>query len=154
MRLAQSIGELSLRRQTGVLRKGVSSASDVVRGSAKQLAAYDTGALKRSITKKIKVYREGDLVMGFVGPDSRYYENGKPIKREAGETPGEYEGRLKGTGKKRPSRYAHFVEFGVNGIPAQPFIRPAVDNNTALIEKTLGAACKDAIEREFDTLDQ
>ncbi len=154
MKLAQGIRELSLRRQTGVLRKGVSGASDVIRGSAKQLAAYDTGALKRSIAKKIKVYKEGDLVMGFVGPDSRYYENGKPIPREAGETPGEYEDRLKNKGKKRPARYAHLVENGVRGIPAQPFIRPAVDNNIAQIEKRLGEACKEAIEREFDTLDQ
>jgi len=41
--------------------------------------------------------------------------------------------------KKSPNRYAHFVEFGTEHMPAEPFMRPAVDSSggaavTAIIQ--------------------
>lgn len=89
-----------------------------------------TGNLKRSISFKVLLYENKNMVVGIVGPRRR--------------APG------------RPTRYAHLVEFGhmkatprlgrdgktkmVRGgyVPAEPFMRPAVEIARQTIAEVLG----------------
>ena len=177
--MADKLATLDLKGQTGVLKSGMSAATEPVVQAAKQniqnVDAVDTGALKRSMSKRVRSYRDGDLIMGFVGPDVRYYEGGKRIKREKGETRADYAER--NAGKRKPSKYAHLIEFGFysahsTDIPffvgtkrtrrkrkrnfpersfflPRPFLRPAMDSNQGTMTKTLGKATGEAITKEF-----
>lgn len=49
----------------------------------------------------------------------------------------------------RSLRYGTFVELGVRGRPANPFLRNAVDNNQEQINEAITAAVADAVGREI-----
>ena len=77
--------------------------------SAKAACPKDTGALANSLGIIKRRYRRGTILYYILGPRRKVYRNRKT--------------------HEFPSRYAHFVEFGVavRGIPARPFLRPAWD---------------------------
>lgn len=92
---------------------------------AKSLCVRDTGALANSLGIRKRRYRGGRILWYGVGPRRKVYRNPRT---------GAY-----------PSRYAHFVEFGIpaRGIPARPFLRPAFDKAVLTfasgVEKRLNA---------------
>ena len=106
--------------QNRVIRRPLSNALTPISKEAKRLAPVgETGALKRSIGKKVKAYRGG--VWGGVGP----------------RTGGQFT-RIDAKGKSHvPANYAHLVEFGTIKTRAQPFLRPALDKKRVTANQIL-----------------
>ncbi|HUU35196.1 MAG TPA: HK97-gp10 family putative phage morphogenesis protein [Vicinamibacterales bacterium] len=82
------------------------------------------GALKRSIGRKVKTYSATGTVWGGVGPRKEYADD--------------------------PGRRVHWVEFGrpAHGVPAQPFLRPALDTKRGEALGILGTRIRQGIEKE------
>jgi HK97 gp10 family phage protein len=108
-------------------KRFLEEASRVVGGSAKRLAPVDLGGLRGSITSQIK----GDRA--FVGTNveyAPYVEYGTGIFAESG------------GGRKTP--WVYYDEkrkrfYKTCGMEAQPFLRPAIDNNRKKIVKLYAA---------------
>jgi hypothetical protein len=119
-----------------ILGRATKEAIQPIKVAAKRFAkrSEDTGALRASITDKVKVYPQSGKAVGLVGPDRAYYRRGKKVGKL---------GALFWSNK--PANYAHLVEYGhvavapkrgtslrkntarrVGFVPAKPFIRPAV----------------------------
>ena len=94
-----------------ILRVAGRKAMVPVNKRAKQLCPREMGLLKKSIGIKVKTYPTTGTVWVGVGPRiGAQFEGVGP------------------DGKKRvPVRYAHLVERGTRHSPAQPFMRPAMD---------------------------
>lgn len=116
--LTKGLKTLGGKVERKVLRQAVNASATPVLKSAKQHVAEDsedTGALGRSLIKKVQTSKDKQTVTAIVGPS-----------RDAEEIVDEV--------LKRPARYAHLVENGWiddagNHHPAQPFLRPAMDEN-------------------------
>lgn len=125
----------------------VAGSRPIIRAT-RRAAPKDTGALKKSIGRRIKGYRRSMSVIAVIGPRSDFVAH----RRTTG-TARKYEflrgGKAKAIlkvaapGRRRPSKYAHLVEsgtkvrriknwFGRSGVtkwvgrmPASPFLEPA-----------------------------
>lgn len=126
-----------------VFRRGLSSAgrkaTRPVVVSAKAAVAVESGALKKSIGLRTKVYRQTGVMIFVVGPRSGFA--------------GLYQGR-----KRDPRFYAHLVEGGhvvkiraagiVGKVAPKPFLKPALETNASVITATLGSALGAFITKE------
>jgi HK97 gp10 family phage protein len=121
-------------------RVGVKAASKAVREGAKiiQKAAranvpVDTGNLRRSISVKVLNKRRDALeVAAIIGPATGYVSK-----------------RGKNAGKKvGDGFYGFFVEYGTKDTKAQPFMRPAYDENVQAAQQAIVDVIGEAIERE------
>ncbi|MCP4617177.1 MAG: hypothetical protein GY844_12190 [Bradyrhizobium sp.] len=110
-RLLRKLRRLPQTVQRRVMRPAVSKALTPVNRDAKRRAPRATGLLKKSIGKKVKVYRHSGTVWGAVG-----------VRRG-------YKARMPDGRYRDPDKYAHLVELGTQHSPAQPFLRPAMDAN-------------------------
>lgn len=178
--LQKGLRKLSLKAQQQVLAKGMDEAVKPVVPEAQKLLtdndAIDTGALRRSMIRRVRVYGKGKRFLGIVGPSIDYYEGGQRIKRARGESKQDY--RARNAGRKKPSNYAHLVEFGFvhaegyapgkhfwqgtkntrrrrgtfperSRMPPRPFLAPAFSSQVPNMERTLGRAVGDAATRAF-----
>lgn len=103
------------------------------RGNLNSNRSVRTGALRRSLTTRIKIYRNGTVV-ALVGPSRKYAttHKGKPVV---------------------PWRYAHLVEKGTaRGVRRRPFLRPALKSQTPAIRRQTAAKFRQVIKREVDRL--
>lgn len=139
--------------QKRVLRSAMRKSASVVNKAAKANAPKRTGQLRRSLGVKVKAYPSG-VVIGVVEPRAGF-------RVPAGNT----------NGKPKfidPRFYAHLVEGGVKphavgkgsslrkrsqggklhpGAPAQPFLRPAFESNTARIVEIFGDEIDQALAK-------
>jgi len=120
-----------------VLQEGLTEAAQPVLVAAKRFAKRSerTGALRESLTVKVKNYPADGKAVALVGADKNYYRKGKKVSKISASV----------LGADRPSNYAHLVEFGhhavapkkgktirkktatVTGwVPPKPFLRPAL----------------------------
>lgn len=149
--------------RTEILARGTKEAIQPIKIAAKRYAKRSeaTGALRESITDKVKSYPENAKAVGLVGPDRQYYARGKRVSA--------FGALLSGKARRRPANYAHLVENGhvavaprkgtsrrkgsatvAGWVPARPFIRPAVLTTSAEqsaaftrgLEKGLAASIK------------
>lgn len=72
-----------------VMEAALKAPAERLRDNMRMLAPVETGALRKSIDFIVKTYAKSGVVIAVVGPKSRYRLNGR-----------------------RPSKYAHLVEFG------------------------------------------
>lgn len=116
--LEEADEKLARRALTAALRK----AAPIVVTDAKRLASRETGALRDSITFVVRG-KHGDRY-AKIGPDKdAIYQTAK--------------------GRRRPSKYAHLVENGHSGtVAANPFLRPAVDNNQEKVIEVMAEEIK------------
>ena len=101
-------------------------AGEEVRGAAKQLAPVDTEELRRKITSKVT--RDGDAATAEVvsgAAHSIYVEFG--------------------TGQRGDPSVAHRADWA--GMPAQPYLRPAVDDNVKTVRQGFNQAILAAARR-------
>lgn len=110
------LGRFVEARITPGVRASVEAACKLIEGDAKALCPVDTGALQASITTTID--DSGKTIIGRVGTDLYYapyveFGYGRRGAASAGAGPGPY--------GDRP------------GAAAQPFMRPAVDNNRSAV---------------------
>lgn len=179
-RLIDKMRILDLRNQTAVLKTGMSKATAPIVATAKDNVdnadAVDTGALRRSLTRRVKSYKDGDLIFAAIGPDTGYYSGGKRKRYGKGEGPTD----AKREKLRRPAKYAHLVEFGHvsaegygpgehfwqgtkgtrrrvrNDFPIRsfngprPFLVPAFEANRQGLQQLLAITTGDAMNKEFE----
>lgn len=125
--LLSKLSAIGSAAETRAVRSGVTAGGQVILEAARQLCPKETGALERSLGKRI-VSRKGSAA-AIIGPRSKYEEAQK--------------GGAGGGEVRRPVRYAHLVEKGHGGkvtAAAKPFLRPAIDNNRDVAESAMKTA--------------
>ncbi|HEV2294091.1 MAG TPA: HK97-gp10 family putative phage morphogenesis protein [Tepidisphaeraceae bacterium] len=132
--LAKLFNTLGERVQRRVLRSAVNAAGTPVLKAARRNAAKESGTLKKALGKKVKTSKDKKAVTAIIGP-------------RRGVT-GTYRGKV-----RKPSRYAHLVEKGFidehgNHVPAQPFLRPALEETQAEAVGVMGVKLAAGIVRE------
>ena len=124
------------------LFEGVSTAAKLVEGEAISRCPVDTGALVSSITSEVtcgiqnagngsSLARSLFSVSAIVAPHTEYaayveYGTGQRGASSAGAGPGPYSATWK-------------------GMAAQPYMRPALDNNRTAAEEAIKSAVRDAL---------
>ena len=101
-----------------VARQATAAGAGVVRKAARDAAPVDTGNLKAAVVMKRLPKRETNLTEEYV-VTVRKGKKSDAVKGRAGR------GR-----QGKDAYYARFVEFGTVKLPARPFMRPALENNT------------------------
>ncbi len=86
------------------LSTAVSAAAKPLVAAQKQLALRSerTGALRASISSRVRNYKTSGVSVAIAGPNRNYYVGGKKVKS----------GKLIQDDASRPAHYAHLVEFG------------------------------------------
>lgn len=114
--------KLPLILQERVIKSAVRSGAQIIRKAAKALVPRDSGELEQSIVVQAARTKSRNFSLFRIGF------------------------------KKPTSRRAHLTEFGTSTQPAQPFMRPALDNNaTAVIQKIVQALGR-GLAREAEKL--
>lgn len=110
------------------LAAGVKAMVQPIKVAAKRFArrSRETGALEASITDKVVNYPRNGKCVGLVGPDRAYYSRGKKVKGVLS--------RALARNQRRPSQYAHLVEFG--HVAVHPRKGTSVRKKTATVSKT------------------
>lgn len=152
--------ELPRRMQSKILKKAIGDGSKVILKAARQkVPKGETGLLKKSLGRRIKVYRLSGKVIAMVGPRTGFK------KTKAGRVRTKL-GEEFSSAQVDPSKYAHLVEKGTKphaikitngpfkgrtiqhpGSPAQPFLRPALDNNIARVREIFATVIKEGLEK-------
>lgn len=164
---AALLRDLPASVESRVMGDAVGQALKPMQADARARAPKDTGALKRSISVKVKRYANKGIIIGLVGPSKDYFKNGKKLK--VGQSR---------RGADKPSNYAHLVEYGHfrvagNGVapkslkgktirkntakakgwvPARPFMRPAAASQRDNVLNGLEAGVVKGLERETKRL--
>ena len=149
---------LPKKTQTKILRPLISKAGTQVLQTERGTVPVAEGWLKRSLGTKVRVYKGTVVVM--VGPRTGYQRiRARTIGRvgklvfvqKSGRKLSAFGKKLaKGT-TKRPTKYAHLVEYGHGGphpAPPHPFARPAWDTKKDAIKSLLETGIIEGIERE------
>lgn len=118
-RMSQQLSRLAIGNQEAILAAGMDKATSKIANDARARAPKDDGDLKKSLGNKVKTYRDGAVVLGLIGPRKGAFASGEggkrvKIRRNKGESGREYNKRTKG--EKKPSQYAHLVEFGHRSV--------------------------------------
>jgi len=129
--LMRKLETLASTTQRAAVRPAANYAWTPVNKAAKRKAPVDTGALKKSIGKKAKTYGGSGVV--WVGVGARVGE--------------EYVKTDDRGYKRKPWKYLHIVEWGSADQQAQPFLRPAFDENKDEAERRLIDKTWDYIEK-------
>jgi len=116
--------------QRRILRPAVNKALTPINRDAKRRAPKETGLLRRSIGKKVKVYKRTGVVWGAVG-----------IRKG-------YKTQLPDGSWRNPEMYAALVERGTRTTRAQPFLRPAMDANRERALSILADAVRAGLAKE------
>lgn len=116
-----------------VLYKSMQQQGELVKGNAKDLAPDDTGDLRQSIRKETKRYRDKIVAKVYTNSDhAAYMEFGTGQEGAASPSPPKYPGEL--------NYRADWV-----GVPAQPYLYPALKNNEEKIVNNIKEDVKKAI---------
>ncbi len=125
-----------LRKKT--LKDAIGAASKVVLWEARRRAPRGSGLLRKSLGRKVKVYRNSGVVVGIIGPRTGFkIQVGVRI-------------RGKNAGKPiyaNPTQYAHLVELGTRRSAAKPFLKPAFEGSREKCLAEMAAAVNAAIEK-------
>lgn len=112
--LIDNLKKLSNREIKNATRKAINAATNPTLKASRANVPVESGALKKSIIKKVKTYPSG-VVVGIIGPDSSYTQDYTRTTTINGKKIIEIE-------KRRPVKYAHLVEFGTShSVGLRPF---------------------------------
>lgn len=120
-RLMRRLTHLKASTQRKVVRPAASKAWTPVNKEAKRRCPKETGALERSLGKKIKVYSRTGVVWVAIGPRTgeKYHKVGP-------------DGKI-----RKPTKYAHLAEFGGRRSSGAGFMRGAFDTKRHEAEQIL-----------------
>jgi HK97 gp10 family phage protein len=117
-----------------VMRPAVNAALTPINKAAKRKAPKETGALQASLGKKVRQFPATGTTWGAVGPrDDPKFRRPDPTHPNR---------------PRRPIFYAHIVEAGTRTQAAQPFLRPALDEQGDAALHILYTKTAAGIERE------
>lgn len=144
--------------QNNILRSGVRQAMNPVLATARTLVPVDTGALHASLQLEVrkptqkdrrsKYITATDVVIGAVttAPSKKLaqksYKHAKTGKKVTG---------IKSDGRANFMEYGfdHYAvrEMGSAAVPAQPFMRPALESNSQTVVDSLASHLRNAITK-------
>lgn len=132
--LERALAQLGPRVARKWLRRAVNVGATPVLQSAREKSPRESGLLAKSLDKKIKTYASSMTAVAIIGPRT--------------DVAGEFEGAM-----RVPWRYAHLVEDGhidASGasVRAQPFMRPAFDQNRAGALSAISAKLAEGVKKE------
>lgn len=140
--LRRRLDELGAKSARRVVRPAVNAALTPVNKAAKRKAPRKklpgrTGALRMSIGKKVVVYLRTGTVFGAIGAraDPKFWRDDPERNRQ-----------------RKPGNYAHLRELGTRDQAADPFLRPAMDENRAAALLILNTKTAQGIETEVRRL--
>jgi hypothetical protein len=123
----------------------------------KSNAAIASGALQKSITSKVRVYKGGKIIVGITGPDKDF--QGNIVEKKNGskgfqKTKKGAQGG--GTNYRRPAKYAHLVDGGTKNrttamgknrgsVTGTKFMTATVEGMKAQIKSLFENAVKEAV---------
>ena len=128
--LADLLARLNgLKRQVAsrILRKAVAEAGKIILKVAKQKAPRESGLLRKSLGRKVKVYRSSGTAVAIVGPRLGFKQ---VVRRARGKW-------FPADVASNPVKYAHLVELGTVRSKAQAFLRPALQTHAGTIRKVM-----------------
>lgn len=132
----KALGDVELAGK--VLAKAAREAFKPVLEAAKAAAPKDTGELADSLLLATRRRPDGSVVVGI------------KIGRGKGARQASIAAAAFGEGQSTslpPARRWHFIELGTSKQPAHPFLRPALDTNSAAVFEGLKANLRKGIER-------
>jgi len=129
--LIRKLQMLAASAQRRVVRPAANKAWTPVNKEAKRRCPVETGALKRSIGKRTQTYPRLGVVRVDVGA-----RTGKKYHTEGPD------GRM-----RKPTKYAHWVEFGTAHSSAKPFLRPAFDTKRSEAQRIMERTCWERLGR-------
>lgn len=134
--LVSSLHKLDTKVRKKTVRKMCAEAGKLILKRAKSLAAKETGLLRKSLGRKVKVYRSG-VAVAVVGPrsDSKFRQLVTRTKNR----------RKPRTEMANPIKYAHLVEQGTTHSRALPFLRPAIAGQQAALREAMANVVKGAL---------
>ena len=132
--LKRKLMNLAVNTQRKVARHAVTKAATPIVRSAKSKVPRESGTLAKSLTKKVKTYRDTMTVVAIVGPSNQ--------------TKNTYKGKV-----RMPKFYAHLVHGGfvmTNGqhVPGTPFLANAMEETQGQALETLKSQMAAGIIRE------
>jgi HK97 gp10 family phage protein len=150
--LATRLALIDRKVARAALKAGVNEATRLVMWAAKSLVPRRSGQLRKSLGRKVKVYRGGAVIAGIIGPRRGF--------------------RVQWKGRWiDPVNYAHLVEYGrrevvptkkkvladkvagkvfgsrVRSVPPRPFLRPAWEQNKDRAVSAIVAALNDGLRK-------
>jgi HK97 gp10 family phage protein len=135
--LGEAMRLLSADMAGKIARQATAAGASVVRKAARQGAPVDTGNLQAAIVMKRE--RQTRLTEEYVVA----VRKGKKRDSKAAKRG---EGRL-----GKDAYYASMVEFGTVKTPAQPFMRPALENNVTAATNAIAKRLKQRIDKVRST---
>ena len=116
--LSKALANLPKELQRGAESTALREGMKPVLKSARAKAPKDTGLLKKAIGLTVRKGKKGITarVGARTGFRKQVMRNGRTVTAD-------------------PAKYSHLVEYGTSHSAAKPFIRPAVESNTAAINK-------------------
>lgn len=117
------------------LKKAVNDASKTVLQGAKARCPRESGLLRKSLGRKVKVYRHSGVVMGIVGARLGF-------KQEVTRGKGKWKSMQV---VSNPVKYLHLVELGTTRTQASHFLRDALQANLADIGNRMRDALANAV---------
>lgn len=118
-RLLKKLDRLKKGVRNKIVRRALMKASTPILKSAKARVPVDSKTLKKSLGRKSKTYKNGNVVV-VIGA----------------------RGNVRNPDGKKPTRYAHLAER------SQPFIRPAYDENRSAAQGIIQREIASGIEVE------
>lgn len=130
----------NLKRATRgkILRKALGAAGKLILWKAKSLAPKETGLLRKSLGRKVKVYRESGVGVVIVGPRTGFRQD--VVRRKGKWLPTKM--------VANPVKYAHLQELGTVHRPARPFLRPSITGQQQQIRDAVAMAVNEGLEAE------
>lgn len=131
--LGLSMRGLSADMAGKIARQATAAGAGVVRKAARAKAPKDTGNLQAAIV--MKRVKDTPLTEEYVVA----VRKGKTRDAKAGKD---------GTGKQgKDAFYAHFPEFGTVKMPAQPYMRPALEDNVQAATDAMAKRLKQRLDK-------
>lgn len=145
--LLASLDGLATAVRNRILRAAVMAAGKVVLSRAKADAPRESGLLRKSMARKVKVYRNSGVAVAIVGPRKGYKQQ---VTRKRGKW-------RASTVWADPVRYAHLVELGTRphrqrggqhpGSMPRPFLTPAATQQATAIRAAMASAINEGLAK-------
>ena len=124
-KLERRLVALGAKVSVRIMRSALNRAMTPILKDMRRRCPVRTGALKRSLGKKVVVRRRSGTVWAGIGP-----RKGWPSE---------------------PGNYVRLVEFGTANAPAHPFMRPAMDAGRARAMRQIASIVRAKIEKAAKT---
>ena len=136
--ILKSIDGLNKSLKNKLLRRALGEAGKLILKVAKTRAPRETGILKKSLGRKVKIYRQTGVGVAIVGPRTGFRQN---VLRKKGKW-------APTQAIANPTKYAHLQELGTVTRRAQPFLAPAIAGQQSAVRDAISAVITKGIDQQ------